>query len=80
MKASALHQLLGNRTDVKQFHSCKKKTNSQRSAHSVENSRDNAFPGAVPRGQQLVVMLKEKSDYYMNVLQFKVVGRRREGG
>lgn len=51
MKASALHQLLGNRTDVKQFHSCKKKTNSQCSAHSAENSRDNAFPGAVPRGR-----------------------------
>lgn len=51
MKASALHQLLGNRTDVKQFHSCKKETNSQCSAHSAENSRDNAFPGVVPRGQ-----------------------------
>lgn len=34
MKASALHQLLGNRTGVKQFHSCKKKTNHCRSVFS----------------------------------------------
>lgn len=29
MKASALRQLLGNRTGVKQFHSCKKNKNKQ---------------------------------------------------
>lgn len=51
MKASALHQLLGNRTGVKQFHSCKKKQTiaGQFSAHSAEISRENAFPRAVPR-------------------------------
>lgn len=51
MKASALHQLLGNRTGVKQFHSCKKKQTiaGQCSAHSAEISRENAFPRAVPR-------------------------------
>lgn len=35
MKASALHQLLGNRTGAKQFHSCKKKNNKTKSSRLV---------------------------------------------
>lgn len=44
MKASALCQLLDNRTGVKQFHSCKRKqtTVGQCSLHSAESSRENA--------------------------------------
>lgn len=81
MKASALHQLLGNRTGVKQFHSCKKKqtTVGQCSLYSAESSRENAIFRAVPRGQWLSVMLKEYSNYYINTFCSKVEGSREKG-